>query len=281
MTESTEQRICIRFCFKSEKTCAETVQMMQKAFGDNCMSKTRIYEWYNRFKNGRESVDSDARSGRPSLTTTPQNIERVRLAIMEDRRLTVRELESDLGIPKTIVWEILTEKLGMTRVCAKFIPKLLTAEQKNLRFEIAQDNLEMVNNDENMLKKIITGDESWVYGYDPETKQQSSQWKHASSPRPKKARQSRSNIKSMLIVFFDYEGVVHHEYAPRGQTINKEYYLGVLKRLRDAIRRKRRQLWSSGDWLLHHDNAPAHSSNLIQKFLAKHNMALFRQPGVL
>ena len=79
----------------------------------------------------------------------------------------------------------------------------------------------MVNNNDTVLKKVITGDESWVYGYDPETKQQSSQWKYPDEPRPKKARQSRSNVKLMLIVFFDYEGVVHHEYAPTGQTINK------------------------------------------------------------
>ena len=121
-------------------------------------------------------VDSDPRSGRPSLTTTPENIDHVRLAIEGDRRLTVRELENDLGIPKTTVWEILNKILGMTRVRAKFIPKLLTTEQKDLRSEIAQDNLEMVSDDENVLKKFITGDKSWVYSYDPETKQQSSQW---------------------------------------------------------------------------------------------------------
>ncbi|GFV80251.1 histone-lysine n-methyltransferase setmar-like protein [Trichonephila clavipes] len=74
----------------------------------------------------------------------------------------------------------------MTRVCAKFIPKLLSDQQRNLRLEIAQDNLEMINSDENFPKKIITGDETWVSGYDPETKQQSSQWKFPSEPRPKK-----------------------------------------------------------------------------------------------
>ena len=82
--------------------------------------------------------------------------------------MTVRELENDLGILKTTVWEIFNKILGMTRVCAKFIPKLLTTEQKDLRSEIAQD--------------IITGDKSWVYGYDPETKQQSSQWKRPDEP---------------------------------------------------------------------------------------------------
>ena len=149
--------------------------MIQKAFVDESMGITQIKEWYRRFKNGRISVDSDPRFGRPSLTTTPANIERVRLAIEGDRRLTVRELKNDLGIPETTVWEILNKILGMTRVCAKFIPKLLTTEQKDLRSEIAQDNLEMVSDDENVLKKVISGDESWVYGYDPETKQQSSQ----------------------------------------------------------------------------------------------------------
>ena len=144
-------------------------------------------------------------------------------------------------------------------MCAKFIPKLLTTEQKDLRSEIAQDNLEMVSDDENVLKKVITGDESWIFGYDSETKQQHSQW------------------KSMLIIFFDCEGVVHYEFATRGQTINKEYYVEVLKRLRDAVRRKRPRFWSSGDWLLHHDKAPAHSSNLVQQFLAKHNIVQLRQ----
>ena len=202
----------------------------------------------------------------------------MRPAIEGDRRLTVRELEIDLGIPKTTVWEIFNKILGMTRACAKFIPILLTTEQKDLRSEIAQDNLEMVSDDENVLKKVITGDESWVYGYDPETKQRSSQWKRPDEPRPKKASQSRSHVKSMLIIFFDCEGVVHNEFVPRGQTINKEYYVEVLERLRDAVRRKRPRFWSSGDWLLHHDNAPAHSSNFVQQFLAKHKIVQLRQP---
>ena len=92
--------------------------MMQKAFGNACMSKTRIKEWYNRFKGGRTSGASDSRSGRTSTTKTLDNIKRVRLAIEGDRRLTVRELGNDLGIPKTTVCEILNKILGMTRVCA-------------------------------------------------------------------------------------------------------------------------------------------------------------------
>ena len=118
MTEQQDHRICIKFCFKLGKTSSDTIQMIEKAFGNECMSKARIKEWYNRFKGGRTSLDSDSRSGRPSTTKKLDNIEHVRLAIEGDRRLTVRELENDLGIPKNTVWEILNKIIGMTRVCA-------------------------------------------------------------------------------------------------------------------------------------------------------------------
>jgi transposase len=78
-------------------------------------------------------------------------------------------------------------------------------------------------------------------------------------------------------VFFDYRGIVHHNYAPAGQTINKEYYLEVIRRLRDAVQRKRPDLWASRNWQLHHDNAQAHSSHRIQSFLAKHGIPVVRQ----
>ena len=165
----------------------------------------------------------------------------------------------------------------MRRVSAKFVPKLLTMEQKQLHVEVSQDMLDYANSDPEFLNIVITGDESWVYGYDPETKAQSSQWKHSTSPRQKNARQVRRNVKVMLTVFFGSHGVVHQEYAPQGQNIDKEYYLEILRRLRVAVRRKRPDLWAAGTCLLHHDNAPAHSSQLIQTFLVKHNIPVVRQ----
>ena len=155
--------------------------------------------------------------------------------------------------------------------------KLLTMEQKQLHLEVAQDMLDSANSDPEFLNIVTTGDESWVYGYDPETKVQSSQWKHATSPRPKKARHARSNVKAMLTVLFYSRGVVHHKYAPQGQNINKEYYLEVLRRFLDAVRHKRPGMWAAGTWQLQYDNAPARSSQLIQTFLAKHNIFVVRQ----
>jgi hypothetical protein len=123
---------------------------------------------------------------------------------------------------------------------------------------------------------IITGDESWVYGYDPETKQMSSQWNMPSSPRLKKAKQVRSYVKTM-IAFFDL-GLVHHEFHLERQTMNQTVYITVLQCLQDAVRQKRPHKWSSGTWLLHHDNAPCHAALSVREFLAKHSIPVVPHP---
>jgi len=83
-----------------------------------------------------------------------------------------------------------------------------------------QELLANANGNENFLKNIITGDETWVYVYDVETKMQLLQWKGKGSPRSKIARMSRSKIKVFLVAFFDWKGIVHHEFVPRGQMVN-------------------------------------------------------------
>ena len=78
--------------------------------------------------------------------------------------------------------------------------------------------------------------------------------------------------------FFDWKGIVHHEFVPRGETVNKEFYLKVMKRLREAVQRKRPEAWTNKTWMLHHDNAPAHASLLIHEFLAKQDTIVVPQP---
>ena len=80
----------------------------------------------------------------------------------------------------------------------------------------------------------------------------------------------------MLIAFFDIDGVVHHEFVPPGQTVNSHSYVQVLQRLRDAVRRKRRDKWQ-GEGLLHHDNAPSHTLFVVQQFLAEKSIPVITQ----
>ena len=103
----------------------------------------------------------------------------------------------------------------------------------------------MLSDYQGIYKQIITGDESWIYAYDPETTVQSNEYHLKGEAKPKRPLQSRSKIKMILTVFFNYRGVVHYEFLPTGQTVNKEYYLSVMRHLREAIHKKRAELWAS------------------------------------
>jgi hypothetical protein len=82
-------------------------------------------------------------------------------------------------------------------VATKFVPRILTADQKQQRVNVCEELRQIASNVAAFSSRVITGDESWIYGDDPETKEQSSQWKSPNSLIPKKARQ----VKSMLIFF--------------------------------------------------------------------------------
>jgi len=116
-------------------------------------------------------------------------IAKVRTVVRSNRRLTVREIADDCGISVGSCDTILTDDLHTKRVCAKCVPRLLTDDQREQRQTIARDLFERSCEDVHFLKNNVTGDESWVNGYDLETKQQSSQWNGPTSPRPKKGRQ--------------------------------------------------------------------------------------------
>jgi histone-lysine N-methyltransferase SETMAR len=84
----------------------------------------------------------------------------------------------------------------------------------------------------------------------------------------KKTRMSKSKIKTMLVVFFNIQGIIMTQYVPPSQTVNQTYYIELLTKLRGKIRRKRLELWKNG-WILHQHNAPVHNALLVWQFLAK------------
>ena len=152
MKDLEEQRVCVKFCFKLGKTATETWKMLQQAFRDECMSRTQCFEWYSRFKTRRTSIDGDSRSGRLSTSTDDVHIDTVLHLILQNRRLTIREIAEDVGISFVSCQAILTEKLNMHRVAAKFVPRVLTEVQKANRVNISQELLDRVSVDENFLK---------------------------------------------------------------------------------------------------------------------------------
>jgi len=115
-------------------------------------------------------------------------VETIRRLVHEGRRRTIKDIASIVNVSYGTVQTILTCDLNMHCVVTKFVPMFLTPEQKERRVAICQELRRRVLDDPSFMSRVITGDESWVYGYDPETEQQSSQLKSPGSPRPKKAR---------------------------------------------------------------------------------------------
>ncbi|GFU33098.1 uncharacterized protein TNCV_4156431 [Trichonephila clavipes] len=128
MCENTDQRICIKFCFKLGKTGTETYEMMKTAFGEEAMSRARVFEWPQRFKEGRQSENSDPRSGRPSTSRRSCD-------------------------------EILRKDLNIRRVSAKFVPRLLTEDQQFQRLATSSDLFQSESDDPEFMKLLITGDD--------------------------------------------------------------------------------------------------------------------------
>ena len=256
MKKKIEQQVFLKFYVSNGITATESLEMLQKCFAESTLSRTQVYQWHKAFS---EVVKN----------------------LLDNLRVDIKEAAEPFNISYGSTQHIVVHVLGMKQVAAKLVPKDLNFLQKERRVEVAKEMLANVADDPTFIKRIITGDQTWVYENDVKTAQQSSEQRAKNEPKPKKPYQSRSKIMLMLIVFFDYLRVVHHEFVPEGQTVNKEYYLAVLRRLREAIRRKRPDFWADISWVFHHDNAPSHSSLIVTEFLAKHETKFIAQPPYL
>lgn len=159
---SFKQRAAIDFCVKLGKTFTETHQKVQNAYGDDCLSRTQVHEWFGQFKSGRETLDDDERSGRPRTGLSEENIEKVREFIKNNKKSSVKVIEMELGIPQTTAYRILTEVLGLKKVNSRFVPHKLTEDQKVDRIEHCKDIVKSARKDRNFLKTIVTGDETSI-----------------------------------------------------------------------------------------------------------------------
>ena len=153
---SFEQRIKLKFLVRLGKTPTETFKLLQEVYGDATMSRTRIFEWHMRFKEGREDVEDDCRSGRPTTCRTNENVERARKKVRSDCRLTVIMITDELSMNNERVWRIIMKDLGMRKICVKMVPRLLNDEQKEHRVLVCQDILKRLETESDPLTRVVT-----------------------------------------------------------------------------------------------------------------------------
>jgi len=176
---------------------------------------------------------------------------------------------------ETVRW-ILAKELGMRKIRTQMVARNLREQQRDARLSVCANLLEQVEGDPKLMDRVITGEESWLFQYDPETKHQSLEWRSEGSPRPKKACMSKSEVKYMLVCFFDSMGIVHKECVPAGQAVYQYYYTEILETLRKRVMRVRRNI--AQNWILRHDNVPAHAALSAVQFLTSKCITAMLQP---
>ncbi len=275
------QRCCIWFSFSKGKNFDETMADMRQVFGRECISQRSIQQWWHDFQTGvrtRDTLSDKKRSGHPRTARNPENKNVIFDLVQADHRITIPQLMYQSGMSYGSVQRTLKKDLGMTRIAAKFVPRMLSEIEMNLREMISRDWLDKVENDPQIMDRIITGDESWVWCFEPESKKQSTQWiQRGVDQRPKKFRRSRSIKKVMIAAFFDHEGIVHVDFLD-GKKVDSEAYIDILMRLRDSIHARRPQKWLQHDWILLDDNASVHTSDETTEFRRQVRMSRGSHP---
>ena len=156
------------------------------------------------FKRGDFSTCDAPRPGRPRTVTTPEIIHQIPELILEDRGILAKSIAEQLGISREWVGSIIHEDLDMRMLSAKWVPKCLKADQKRQRCQSSEqiwnffDAIQIIS----CLARFVTMDETWLYHYDPETKQQSMEWRHSGSLRPQKFLSAKIRWKKFSPRFF-------------------------------------------------------------------------------
>ena len=217
--------------------------------------------------------------GRLVSILTEKNVASVKKLIEEDARYTVQEIGELSGIHSSSVLKILRERLGLRKICAHWVPHLLTDEQKQSRVRLASQVIEKYDEcDPRHLEEIFTGDETWIYHFQPDSKAKNKVWLSSEGNRPVIARHCKTSNRMLYAIFFDSKGPVLQIPAPKGSSVTGKFYKeSVLTQLVDFYQKCRPHTGVHSIKLLH-DNAPAHKSTTVQEYLKESGLDVLDHP---
>ncbi len=277
MTHSKEeQQIEIKFLIKQGKSKAEVVTLMQAVNGANCLSHSSISRWYDRIQNDLQATKDRPKSSAPKVRMA-QKVAAVRQTVLQNRRQTVRQVAAQVNATTD---RMLWNDLEMRKTSAKWIPHLLTDPEKQRCVLRAGQSLQMIRAHANPIRHIVAEDESWIFCWDPESKQASMQCLDWGEPHPEKVRLEMSMQHLMLVVFFDEQGVIFQCFVPHGLGIRGQLYWEILTQFLHAMCWRRPLLWRDHDcWALLHDETPAHCSRPVVTLLCNTPVRVLPHPG--
>jgi len=233
-------------------------------YGESAPSYSTVTRWSNEFLCGRETLEDDLRSGRPSDAVNPSVIAAVEKLIRDDRRIKVLEIARTMQISCGSVETIMHDHLKMSKVCARWVPRKLTDHDHARRVTTSQEIVDAESDPVKFVQQIVTGDEMWVHHWARKAK-----LSQCSGDMLHPLHQGSSELYPLLgnswrLFLWDNKGLLLIDYLPPSTTMHGQYYASLLLMLCDAINEKRRGMRKQGVWLLH-DNAPIHKSMIAQE----------------
>jgi len=111
MDLSMEQRLVIKFCFRAGKSAMETLQMVNAAYGDQALSRLNVFRWYGQFRDGREDIEDDPRSGQPTECCNDNNVKKISQLLLQNRHLSQRMLADEVNVGKDTMRKTVVEDL--------------------------------------------------------------------------------------------------------------------------------------------------------------------------
>ncbi len=202
-------RAIIYYEWNDIKEAKQIHERIVSRLGDNIVSKSTVEYWVRQFRSGRESFKDDNHSGRPVRIKTEENIEIINDLMKKDPKITFDTLAEMSGLTRGTIQRIIDDDLKLNKRFCTFVPRFLTKEQKAIRMEICLQNLKLwKNNGIQILDRIITGDETYVYYYDAPTRTESKVWVCEGETPPKIVKRDKSIGKILYAIFFSTDGLV-------------------------------------------------------------------------
>ena len=181
---------------------------LQKVYGNGALKYTTVCKWVRRFNDGWESIENDSRVGRPVSVLTEKNVATVKTLIEEDACYIVQEIEELSDINSSSVLKLLHERLGLCKICPRWVPHLLTDEQKQSRVRFASQVIEKYDKcDPSRLEKIVAG-ETWIYHFQPDFKAKNMVWVSSEGDRRVIPHRCKTSNRMLYAMFFDSKGPV-------------------------------------------------------------------------
>ncbi|XP_030750150.1 protein GVQW3-like [Sitophilus oryzae] len=136
--DKIQHRAVIKYLVLKGNTPTQIKHELDSVYGDSAPSFTTVKFRAAEFKRGRKSLGDDERSGRQKTAITDDNIAKVHQMVLDNRRIKVREITEVMNISKECVCHILNQELGMRKMSARWVPRLLTLDQKRVRMNISK-----------------------------------------------------------------------------------------------------------------------------------------------